>query len=205
MQPPVRIGVVSVQGDVGEHVEISQAALRQLRLSGEVVPLRTAADAESVDAAVIPGGESTTISKLLVRFGALGVLRRRILREDLPVLGTCAGAILLAKEGDNQVEKTATQLIATMDMAVDRNAFGRQRESFEVDLPVEGEKAPVHAVFIRGPAITRTWGECRPLARFQDRIVAARQGNQWALAFHPEIAGDPRFHARVFAPLVEKR
>lgn len=199
----VKVGVVSVQGDVGEHVEISQAALRRLGLQGDVVPLRTAADAESVDAAIIPGGESTTISKLLVRFGALEVLRRRIVREDLPVLGTCAGAILLAKEGDNQVEKTSTQLIGTMDMAVDRNAFGRQRESFEVELPVEGEAKPVHAVFIRGPAITRTWGGCRVLARFQDRIVAARQGNQWALAFHPEIAGDPRFHERVLAPLAK--
>lgn len=197
----VKVGVVSLQGDVSEHVDISQRALRDLGLQGEVTSLRTAADAEALDAAVIPGGESTTISKLLVRFGALPVLRRRILEEDLPVLGTCAGAILLAQEGDNQVEKTRTELIGAMDMAVDRNAFGRQRESFEADLDVEGEDSKVHAVFIRAPAITRTWGRCRPLSRFGDRVVAARQGNQLALAFHPELAGDPRFHRRVFAPL----
>jgi 5'-phosphate synthase pdxT subunit len=197
----VTIGVVSVQGDVSEHIGIAQKALEQVGRKGTVVPLRTDEDALRVDAAIIPGGESTTISKLLVRFGALAVLRRRILDEDLPVLGTCAGAILLAKEGDNQVAKTDTKLLATMDMAVDRNAFGRQRESFEVDLPVDGEKRPVHAVFIRGPAITRTWGACRPFARFQHRIVAARQGNQIALAFHPEIAGDPRFHVRLLDSL----
>ncbi|HEX9815443.1 MAG TPA: pyridoxal 5'-phosphate synthase glutaminase subunit PdxT [Candidatus Thermoplasmatota archaeon] len=197
----VKVGVVSVQGDVSEHVDVTQNALRQLGLVGNVVPLRSTADAEAIDAAVIPGGESTTMSKLLVRFGALPVLRRRILEEDLPVLGTCAGAILLAKEGDNQVVKTSTELIGVMDMAVDRNAFGRQRESFEADLVVEGEDSKVHAVFIRAPAITRTWGECRVLSTFGDHIVAAQQGNQLALAFHPEIAGDPRFHARMLEPL----
>lgn len=201
MTRPVRVGVVSVQGDVSEHVEISQKALGQLGLQGTVVPLRTKKDASTVDAAVIPGGESTTISKLLVRFGALPVLRRRILEDDFPVLGTCAGAILLAKEGDNQVEKTHTELIGVMDMAVDRNAFGRQRESFETDLKVEGEARPVHAVFIRAPAITRTWGGCRVLSRFDERIVAAQQGNQLALAFHPELAGDPRFHVRALRAL----
>jgi pyridoxal 5'-phosphate synthase pdxT subunit len=197
----VKVGVVSVQGDVSEHVDVAQNALRQLGLQGSVVPLRTANDAEAVDAAIIPGGESTTISKLLVRFGALPVLRRRILEEDLPVLGTCAGAILLAKEGDNQVQKTSTELIGVMDMAVDRNAFGRQRESFEADLLVEGEDSTVHAVFIRAPAITRTWGNCRVLSKVDKRIVAAKQGNQIALAFHPEIAGDPRFHVRLLEPL----
>jgi len=197
----VRIGVVSVQGDVSEHVEISQTALSRLRLKGDVGPLRTAQDAEEADAVVIPGGESTTISKLLVRTGALGVLQRRIRDESLPVLGTCAGAILLAKEGDNQVAKTRTELIAAMDIAVDRNAFGRQRESFETDLVVEGEDEPVHAVFIRAPAITRVWGACRVLATFDDRIVAAEEGNLIALAFHPEIAGDPRFHVRLLRRL----
>lgn len=197
----VLVGVVSIQGDVSEHVEITRRALDALGLKGEVVPLRTQADAEKVDAAIIPGGESTTISKLLVRFGALPVLRRRALEEELPILGTCAGAILLAKEGDAQVEKTDTQLIGAMDMAVDRNAFGRQRESFEAELKVQGEKGRVHAVFIRAPAITRTWGTCRALASFDGRIVAARQGNLWGLAFHPEIAGDPRFHVRVLSAL----
>ncbi|MBI2077044.1 MAG: pyridoxal 5'-phosphate synthase glutaminase subunit PdxT [Euryarchaeota archaeon] len=197
----VRIGVVSVQGDVSEHVEISQAALSHLGLTGDVVPLRTAEDAKKADTVVIPGGESTTISKLLVKTGALGVLQRRIRDDGLPVLGTCAGAILLAKEGDNQVEKTHTELIAAMDIAVDRNAFGRQRESFETDLVVKGEKDRVHAVFIRAPAITRVWGRSRVLATFDGRIVAAEEGNLIALAFHPEIAGDARFHVRLLRRL----
>lgn len=198
---PVQVGVVSVQGDVSEHIGATRAALKEVGLKGDVVPLRTEKDARRIDAAILPGGESTTISKLLVRFGALPVLRQRILEEDFPVLGTCAGAILLAKEGDEQVARTRTQLIGTMDMAIDRNAFGRQRESFETDLEVQGEERPVHAVFIRGPAIKRTWGDCRPLSWFGDRIVAARQGNQWALAFHPEIAGETRFHVRLLESL----
>lgn len=190
------MGVVTVQGDFQEHVEAAQRALQALGREGDVVPLRTERDAKLADAAIIPGGESTTISKLLVRYGALPVLRRRVLEEDFPILGTCAGAILLAKEGDNQVEKTRTELIGVMDMSVDRNAFGRQRESFETDLDFAGEKKPIHAVFIRAPAITRVWGEVRVLAKFGDRIVAAEQGRRLALAFHPELTPDARIHER---------
>lgn len=190
----MKIGVATVQGDFGEHISIAERALSNLGTKGDVVPLRSAKDAEAVDAAILPGGESTTISKLLVRFGALPVLRRRILKEDFPVLGTCAGAILLAKEGDNQVARTKTELIGTMDMAVDRNAFGRQRESFETDVRIEGFSRPVHAVFIRAPAITRVWGGARPLGRLEDKIIAARQGRSLALAFHPELTADTRVH-----------
>jgi pyridoxal 5'-phosphate synthase pdxT subunit len=192
----LRIGVATAQGDFGEHIDVTQRALANLGLKGEVVPLRTEADAKRIDAAILPGGESTTISKLLVQFGAMPVLRRRIEKDDFPVLGTCAGAILLAKEGDNQVEKTGTELIATMDMAVDRNAFGRQRESFETDLTIAGFRKPVHAVFIRAPAITRVWGRARELARMGDKIVAAEQGRMLALAFHPELTEDTRIHER---------
>lgn len=192
----LRIGVATVQGDFGEHIEVTQRALARLGLEGDVVPLRTEADAKAIDAAILPGGESTTISKLLVRYGVLPVLRRRVLEEDFPILGTCAGAILLAKEGDNQVAKTRTELIGVMDMAVDRNAFGRQRESFETDLKLDGFSTPLHAVFIRAPAITRTWGKTKALGRLEDKIVAAQQGRCLALAFHPELTPDTRIHER---------
>lgn len=168
----------------------------KLGRTGSVVPLRTAAEAKKIDAAILPGGESTTISKLLVQYGAMPVLRERVEKDDFPILGTCAGAILLAREGDNQVEKTKTELIGVMDMAVDRNAFGRQRESFETELAVKGFARPLHAVFIRAPAITRVWGEAKALARFDDKIVMAEQGRLLALAFHPELTEDTRVHER---------
>lgn len=199
MAGTVRVGVASVQGDVAEHEAMVAAALKKLGRSGQVVPLRTGAQAEAVDAAIIPGGESTTIGKLLDRFGASDVLVRRAREEALPVLGTCAGAILLARRGDAQVEKTHTRLLELMDMRVDRNAFGRQRESFEADLDVAGFEAPVHAVFIRAPAIVETWGDCRVLSTVGERVVAARQGHLWALAFHPELTPDTRLHEAFLA------
>lgn len=190
----LRIGVATLQGNFEEHIAITQRALANLELEGDIVRLRTAQDAESVDAAILPGGESTTISKLLVRHGAMDVLRRRITKDEFPVLGTCAGAILLAREGDTQVEKTKTQLLGVMDIEVNRNAFGRQRESFETHLQMEGFDEPVPAVFIRGPAFARVWGRARETARFHDKVVAARQGQLWALAFHPELTPDSRIH-----------
>jgi len=186
--------VATVQGDFQEHIDITQRALQELGLKGQVVPLRTGKDAEQADAVILPGGESTAISKLLVRFGAMPVLRRRVQDEDFPILGTCAGAILLSKEGDEQVAKTKTELLGVMDIAVDRNAFGRQRESFETDLKLKGFARPVHAVFIRAPAIQRVWGTTEVLGTYNDRIVAARQGRRWALAFHPELTQDTSIH-----------
>lgn len=199
MAPRVQVGVATVQGDFAEHVDITQRALANLGMAGDVVPLRTERDANLVDAAILPGGESTTISQLLSRHGALPVLRRRVVEEDFPILGTCAGAILLASQGDEQVEKTQTELIGVMDMSVDRNAFGRQRESFEADLAFDGFPQPVRAVFIRAPAIKRTWGRAKTLATFGDRIVAAEQGRCLALAFHPELTPDSRIHERFLA------
>lgn len=201
MAGTVRVGVASVQGDVAEHEAMVSAALDALGRAGDVVPLRTGEQAEDVDAAIIPGGESTTIGKLLDRFGASDVLVRRAREEALPILGTCAGAILLARRGDEQVAKTDTRLLELMDMRVDRNAFGRQRESFEADLDMEGFDAPLHAVFIRAPAIVDTWGDCRVLSRVGEKVVAARQGHLWALAFHPELTPDTRVH-RAFLSMV---
>jgi 5'-phosphate synthase pdxT subunit len=109
-------------------------------------------------------------------------------------MGTCAGCVLLAKEGDAEVAKTGTRLLGLMDMAVDRNAFGRQRESFEAPLDINGMASPFPGVFIRGPVIRRVWNGCRAAAMHGDRIVMARQDNLIALSFHPELSGDSRVH-----------
>ncbi|MDD1743124.1 MAG: pyridoxal 5'-phosphate synthase glutaminase subunit PdxT [Methanomassiliicoccales archaeon] len=189
----MRIGVISVQGAFPEHIRATERALANTGMKGTVQAVRRAEQLDQVDAIIIPGGESTTISRLLVRFG----LHERIVRmagEGVPILGTCAGLVLLAKEGDGQVEKTDTKLLDLMDMAVDRNAFGRQRESFEAELKIKGLDDPFPAIFIRAPLITRVWGRCEEMARYENCIVMARQENLMALSFHPELSSDTRIH-----------
>ena len=189
----MRVGVVGVQGDVSEHVVALSRAMAAAGLSGSVAVVRRPEDLESVNALTIPGGESATISRLLVNGGLFERIRERA-AGGMPILGTCAGCILLAKEGDDQVTRTGTQLLGLIDMAVDRNAFGRQRESFEADLNVEFLDRPFHGVFIRAPAIVRTWGRCTALASWDGRAVLAREGALIGAAFHPELSGDLRIH-----------
>ena len=197
----MRIGVIGVQGDVSEHVDAVARAMREYGKEGEAIAVRRPEELGRVDALTIPGGESTTISKLLVKLGLFDEIVRRATEEAMPIMGTCAGCILLSKDAGIQGEKTKTKLLGLMDMAVDRNAFGRQRESFETDLEVEGLPTPFHCVFIRAPAILRTWAGCVPLSRYKDRIVLAKQSHLIGAAFHPELGGDLRIH-RAFLELV---
>lgn len=189
----MKVGVVGVQGDVSEHVDAARRAIKDGGRSGDAIAVRRREDLAKVDALTIPGGESTTISKLLVKFGLFDEIVRRA-GEGMPVLGTCAGCILLAKEGDNQVSKTETRLLGLMDMAVDRNAFGRQRESFEAEVEVSVLDKPFRGVFIRAPEITRTLGSCTPIGKVGGKVVLARQGALVGSAFHPELSGDLRIH-----------
>lgn len=186
-------GVISVQGAAPEHVHALQDAMAGLGLHGEVIAVRRPEQLASVSCVVIPGGESTTISKLLLRLGLYDPMVR-MGEEGVPILGTCAGCVLLAREGDDEVERTGTALLGLMDMKVDRNAFGRQRESFEAPLDIKGMNAPFPGVFIRGPIIERTWGRCEALSTYQGRIVMARQDNMLATSFHPELSRDSRLH-----------
>ena len=197
----MRVGVIGVQGDVSEHVEAVARAMHDAGKAGDAIAVRRREELDRVDALTIPGGESTTISKLLVKLGLFDDIVRRATAEAMPIMGTCAGCILLAKDAGIQADKTKTKLLGLMDMAVDRNAFGRQRESFEADIEVEGLDTPFHSVFIRAPAILRAWGDCTPLARYKDRIVLARQNNLIGAAFHPELSGDLRIH-RWFLDLI---
>lgn len=189
----MKAGVVAVQGDVSEHVKALESAMHTLSMHGEAVYVRKREEVASVDVLILPGGESTTISKLLVRAGMFEEIVRRA-GEGMPLMGTCAGCILMARRGDGQVEKTSTKLLGLMDMKVDRNYFGRQRESFETDVEIKGFEKPFRGVFIRAPAIIETWGKCRPLARVADRIAMARQDNLIGLVFHPELSGNTLLH-----------
>ncbi len=183
----LRIGVLALQGDFEAHLKM----LADLGAEGRTVKLPEHLD--ELDGIIIPGGESTTIGKLMVSYGLHEVLRQKI-REGFPTWGTCAGLILLAKETDNAL--AGQPLLASMHTRVRRNAFGSQRESFETDLsvPVLGE-APFHAFFIRGPAIESVGPEVEVLATLDDgTIVAVREGTLLGTAFHPEVAGDSRFH-----------
>jgi 5'-phosphate synthase pdxT subunit len=179
-----RIGVLALQGDVREHV----AALT--RAGAEPVLVRRAEDLAGLDGIVLPGGESTTMGRLLDIFGMLEPLRG-LLKTGLPAYGTCAGMILLA---DEVVDGRDDQpLLGGLDITVRRNAFGSQVESFEQDLEVEGVGS-VHGVFIRAPWVERVGPEVEVLARVGDHPVAVRQGAVIATSFHPELTDDARLH-----------
>jgi 5'-phosphate synthase pdxT subunit len=184
----VTIGVLALQGDTREHLAALDAA------GAEAVTVRRRSDLDAVDALVIPGGESTTMSHLLREFELLDPLRAR-LAAGMPAYGSCAGMILLASEIlDAGAEGRAAVPLGGIDMTVRRNAFGRQVDSFEGDIEFEGLDAPVHAVFIRAPWVERVGPGVQVLARAAGHIVAVRQGAVLATAFHPEITGDRRVH-----------
>jgi pyridoxal 5'-phosphate synthase pdxT subunit len=191
--PTLRIGVLALQGDFEAHLKALQRAASELGVEVEGKAIRLPRQLNELDGIIIPGGESTTIGKLMVLYGLLEPLQQKI-REGFPIWGTCAGLILLARETDNAL--AGQPLLASMHIRVRRNAFGSQRESFETDLsvPVLGE-APFHAFFIRGPAIESVGPEVETLATLDDgTIVAVREGTLLGTAFHPEVSGDPRFH-----------
>jgi 5'-phosphate synthase pdxT subunit len=195
-----RAGVVGLQGAVSEHIETLTRALALSGEAGEAVWVRRPSDLELVDCLVLPGGESTTISKLLVTFGLFDRVVERA-EEGMPMLGTCAGMIVMCQQGDEEVDRTDTRLLGLLSAQVDRNAFGRQRESFEADLEVEGLDGPFHAVFIRAPAVVRTWGDCRPISKLGDKVVMVRQDNLLAASFHPELTDDLRIHGMLLEML----
>lgn len=190
-----RVGVLALQGDVAEHMRAVERAGEGAGVPAAGELLRRPEQLDHLHAVILPGGESTTISKMLHRTGVFAPLRDRAERGSIAVLGTCAGMIAVAKGGDEQVEKTGTELLGLMDIDVDRNAFGRQRESFEADLAVTGFDRPLHAVFIRAPAARRVYGQARVLATYAERAVFVEQGPLLATAFHPELTRDTRVHA----------
>ncbi len=191
----MKIGVLAAQGAFAEHI----AVLKQLKV--DAVPVRLPRDLTGLDGLIIPGGESTTISKLMPAYKLSDEIRNRA-KKSLPIWGTCAGMIMLA----DKIPDSTVEPLGLMKIGVRRNAFGRQKESFETELsiPALGKK-PFPAVFIRAPAIEESNGEVEVLARLDDgTIVAARQGKLLASAFHPELTDAPRFH-QYFLNIVAER
>ncbi|MBP0461498.1 pyridoxal 5'-phosphate synthase glutaminase subunit PdxT [Streptomyces montanisoli] len=187
------VGVLALQGDVREHLAALAAA------GVEAAQVRRPEELAAVDGLVVPGGESTTMSKLAALFGLLEPLRARV-REGLPVYGTCAGMILLAEKILDP--RSGQETVGGIDMIVRRNAFGRQNESFEAAVDVEGvDGGPVEGVFIRAPWVESVGGAVNVLAEHGGHVVAVRQGNALATSFHPELTGDHRMH-RLFADMV---
>ena len=182
---PTRVGVLGLQGDFAEHL----ATLRHL--GADAIDVRRPGQLDEIDELIIPGGESTTIGKLAERYDIIPKLRERV-AEGMPVWGTCAGAIFIAKD----VPGHPHPLAGLMDIAVERNAFGRQIDSFEEDVDVRGlEGGPFHAVFIRAPKITASGDKVETLATTRSgAIVAAREGTLLATSFHPELTNDDRLH-----------
>ena len=181
----MKAGVLAIQGDVREHLSMLE------RAGASATEVRHRHELESVDALVLPGGESTTIGKLLDRFDLLEPLRSRV-GDGLAVFGTCAGLILLADEVTGR--DSAPHRVGGLDVTVERNAYGRQRDSFEADVAVEGLDTTLRAAFIRAPTIERTGQEVKVLASLEERPVLVRQGNILASSFHPEVTGDDRLH-----------
>ena len=193
------IGVLALQGDVAEHLHVLEG------LGTSTAKVLSADHLDTVDALVIPGGESTTMSKLAVRYGLMEPLRKRV-ADGMPVYGTCAGMIMLA---DRVLGGTADQeTVGGIDMTVRRNAFGRQTESFETGVRIDGiGEDPFDAVFIRAPWVESVGPQVSVLGRVSGpdeagRIVAVRQGGLMATSFHPELTGDARIH-RLFVDTVK--
>jgi 5'-phosphate synthase pdxT subunit len=189
----MEIGVLALQGDVIEHLEI----LKKADPDAEVIEVKKAGEIETLDGLVIPGGESTTMGKLMVRYGIDTAIRDN---EEMAVFGTCAGAILLAREVVGEKPH-----LGLFDMRIERNAYGRQVDSFETDLeiPALGER-PYHAVFIRAPIIRDVGDDVEVMARQNGNPVLLRQGRLLAATFHPELTRDLRLH-RYFAGMAEAK
>jgi 5'-phosphate synthase pdxT subunit len=187
----MELGVLAIQGDVDEHVHAMRKCIQSEGIRGKVVEVKSKEDFEGLDGLIIPGGESTTVGKLLKKYELVNCVSKA--SKNIAVFGTCAGMVLLCKGGGGLIEDQP--LLGLVDAKVQRNAFGRQKESFEADLDIEAlgaEKFP--GVFIRAPALTEVSGKCESLCKLDGLTVLARQGRILLSSFHPELSDDMRVH-----------
>lgn len=201
----VNIGVLAIQGDVAENVLATQMALEELGITGTVNEVKTPEQIIDLDGLIIPGGESTVIGTLAMVNGSLKKIKEKI-ANGMPVLGTCAGMILLSKKAKDRVVGEMDQpLLDFLDVKIERNAFGRQQDSFESEISMEKigiSKFP--GVFIRAPSIIESGKDVEVLSKFNEKIVAVKQGNIVGTSFHPELTGDLSLH-KYFVNLVKAK
>ena len=198
----ISVGVLSIQGDVQENLLSTRAAFNELGIDGKVTDVKTPEEISQLDGLIIPGGESTTIGQLSLVNGSMKVLKEKI-ENGMPVLGICAGMIMLSKTAnDRVVGKTDQPLLGILDIKLERNSFGRQRESFESDVSMTSIDIPkFNGVFIRAPSISDVGSDIEVISKFNERIVAVKKGNVIATAFHPELTTDISLH-KYFVNLV---
>ena len=196
------VGVLSIQGDVQENLISTKAALDELGFDGTVTDVKTPDEISQLDGLIIPGGESTTIGQLSLVNGSLKVLKEKI-DGGMPVLGICAGMIMLSKTAnDKVVGKTDQPLLDILDIKLERNSFGRQRDSFETDISLDSINIPkFNGVFIRAPSVSEVGSDVEVLSKFNDKIVAVKKGNVIGTSFHPELTEDNSLH-KYFVNLV---
>jgi 5'-phosphate synthase pdxT subunit len=191
----LNIGVLAVQGDVAENVRITEDALKELDESGTVQTVKTPEQIAKLDGLIIPGGESTMIGQLSLVNGSLKRVKEKI-EGGMPVFGICAGLILLSKNAKDRVVGNMDQpLLELLDVQVERNSFGRQRDSFEAEISIDSLNIPkFEGVFIRAPSISETGKGVEVISKFNEKIVAVKQQNILATAFHPELTTDSSLH-----------
>ena len=199
----LQVGVLAIQGDVQENILSTKKALDELGIDGTVTDVKTADDVEKLDGLILPGGESTTIGQLSLVNSSLRVIKEKI-EKGMPVLGICAGMILLSKTADDRVVgKTNQPLLDLLDVKLERNSFGRQRESFEAEIAMDSISIPkFRGVFIRSPSVSEASSDVEILAKFNEKIVAIKKGNIIGTSFHPELTKDVSLH-KYFVNLVK--
>lgn len=198
------VGVLAIQGDVYENISSTERAIKELGVECSVVRVKTSDDISKLDGLIIPGGESTTIGQLSLVNSSLKIIREKI-EQGMPVLGICAGMIMLSKTAnDRVVGKTDQPLLDLLDIKLERNSFGRQKESFEANISMNSINIPkFNGVFIRAPSVSDTGSGVEVLAKFNEKIVAVKKGNILGVAFHPELTEDVSLH-KYFINLIKK-
>jgi 5'-phosphate synthase pdxT subunit len=202
MNNELLIGVLGLQGDIEENIKATTNALKEMNLKGKVLSVRYPEEIMKIDGLIIPGGESTVMGLLIpIKNGLLDAITK-ILQEGLPVMGTCAGMIVLAKKSYDKVVGNKRQLLlGVLDIEVERNSFGRQYDSFESKLNISGIGNDYKGIFIRAPTVISVGPQVEILSKFDEKIVAVKQENIIGTSFHPELSGDYRMH-RLFIQLV---
>ena len=200
------IGILALQGDVAENLMSTMEAMNELGIDGSVSQVKTPDQISALDGLIIPGGESTMMGQLSITNGAMNSLKEKI-ESGMPVFGICAGMILLAKNSKDRVLGATEQpLLDALDVEIERNSFGRQKDSFEAEISLEPIDIPsFQGVFIRAPAVLRTGSGVETLGKFNEKIIAVKQGNILATSFHPELTRDVSLHKQFVKMVVDSK